>query len=95
MDIEAPMARWTTLRRKRTEGEQGQSPPLIGPPTLTRRVERHALGRVPAPAGEGREVGVKRAKAALSKSSVSRVCAAITVEFDAWRERRLDDVELD
>lgn len=34
-------------------------------------------------------------EAALSKSTVSRVCEAIRDEFDAWRERRLDDVELD
>src|SRR5215216_5966558 len=35
------------------------------------------------------------AEATLSKSTVSRVCEAIKTEFDAWRERRLDDVELD
>jgi putative transposase len=35
------------------------------------------------------------AEATLSKSTVSRVCEAIKVEFDAWRERRLDDLELD
>jgi putative transposase len=35
------------------------------------------------------------AQAALSKSTVSRVCQAIRDEFDAWRTRRLDDVELD
>lgn len=35
------------------------------------------------------------AEAALSKSTVSRVCEAIKTEFDTWRERRLDDVELD
>src|ERR1041385_5372800 len=34
-------------------------------------------------------------QAALSKSTVSRVCQAIGDEFDAWRTRRLDDVELD
>jgi len=34
-------------------------------------------------------------EAALSKSTVSRVCAAIKTGFDRWRERRLDDVELD
>jgi hypothetical protein len=34
-------------------------------------------------------------QAALSKSTVSRVCQAIRDEFDAWRTRRLDDVELD
>jgi putative transposase len=31
-------------------------------------------------------------EAALSKSTVSRVCEAIKDEFDAWRHRRLDDV---
>jgi putative transposase len=34
-------------------------------------------------------------QAALSKSTVSRVCQAIRDEFDAWRSRRLDEVELD
>jgi putative transposase len=34
-------------------------------------------------------------QAALSKSTVSRVCQAIRDEFDTWRTRRLDDVELD
>ena len=35
------------------------------------------------------------AQAALSKSTVSRVCQAIAAEFDAWGKRRLDDLELD
>jgi len=35
------------------------------------------------------------AEAALSKSTVSRVCQAITGEFDRWSSRRLDDLELD
>jgi putative transposase len=35
------------------------------------------------------------AEAALSKSTVSRVCQAIAAEFAAWSERRLDDLELD
>jgi putative transposase len=35
------------------------------------------------------------AEAALSKSTVSRVCQAIAAEFTAWSERRLDDLELD
>ena len=35
------------------------------------------------------------AEAALSKSTVSRVCVAIKTEFDTWSQRRLDDVELD
>jgi hypothetical protein len=35
------------------------------------------------------------AEAALSKSTVSRVCQVITAEFTAWSERRLDDLELD
>jgi putative transposase len=35
------------------------------------------------------------AQAALSKSTVSRVCQAIGDEFDTWRTRRLDEVELD
>jgi len=35
------------------------------------------------------------AEAALSKSTVSRVCEAIKTEFDRWRERRLDEVQLD
>jgi putative transposase len=34
-------------------------------------------------------------EAALSKSTVSRVCEAIKVEFEAWRSRDLSDVELD
>ncbi len=34
-------------------------------------------------------------QAALSKSTVSRVCQAIRDEFDTWRTRRLDEVELD
>ena len=34
-------------------------------------------------------------QAALSKSTVSRVCQAIRDEFDTWRTRRLDDVQLD
>ena len=35
------------------------------------------------------------AEATLSKSTVSRVCQAIATEFESWRTRRLDDVELD
>jgi putative transposase len=35
------------------------------------------------------------AEAALSKSTVSRVCQAIAAEFEAWSSRRLDDLELD
>ena len=35
------------------------------------------------------------AEAALSKSTVSRVCQAIAGEFSAWTARRLDDLELD
>src|SRR5664279_2678645 len=35
------------------------------------------------------------AESALSKSTVSRVCQAIAGEFNAWSERRLDDLELD
>ncbi len=35
------------------------------------------------------------AEAALSKSTVSRVCQAIGQEFDRWSARRLDDLELD
>jgi putative transposase len=35
------------------------------------------------------------AEAALSKSTVSRVCQAIAAEFSAWSTRRLDDLELD
>lgn len=34
-------------------------------------------------------------QAALSKSTVSRVCQAIAEQFNTWRERRLDDLELD
>jgi putative transposase len=34
-------------------------------------------------------------QAALSKSTVSRVCEAIKTEFDAWRARRLVDVDLE
>lgn len=35
------------------------------------------------------------AEAALSKSTVSRVCQAIAGEFETWRTRRLDDIALD
>ena len=35
------------------------------------------------------------AEAALSKSTVSRVCQAIGDEFEAWSARRLDELELD
>ena len=35
------------------------------------------------------------AEAALSKSTVSRVCQAIAEEFEAWSSRRLDELELD
>jgi transposase-like protein len=35
------------------------------------------------------------AEAALSKSTVSRICQAIGEQFEAWRTRRLDDVILD
>jgi putative transposase len=35
------------------------------------------------------------AEAALSKSTVSRVCQAIKTGFDAWSSRRLDNVALD
>jgi putative transposase len=33
--------------------------------------------------------------AAVSKSTVSRICAEIKTGFDGWSERRLDDVKLD
>jgi transposase-like protein len=35
------------------------------------------------------------AEAALSKSTVSRVCQAIAAEFAAWSKRHLDDLEVD
>jgi transposase-like protein len=35
------------------------------------------------------------AQAALSKSTVSRICQAIAAEFDAWRGRKLDLLSLD
>ena len=35
------------------------------------------------------------AEAALSKSTVSRVCQAIAEEFEAWSSRRMDELELD
>jgi transposase-like protein len=35
------------------------------------------------------------AQAALSKSTVSRICQQIAEEFDAWRARRLDLLSLD
>jgi putative transposase len=35
------------------------------------------------------------AEAALSKSTVSRVCEQVKDEFTRWRERRLDDLALD
>src|SRR6266699_976130 len=35
------------------------------------------------------------AEAALSKSTVSRVCQAIGAEFERWSTRRLDELELD
>jgi transposase-like protein len=35
------------------------------------------------------------AEAALSKSTVSRVCEQVKDEFTRWRERRLDDLTLD
>lgn len=34
-------------------------------------------------------------EAALSKSTVSRVCQAIADEFEGWQKRRLDELELD
>jgi putative transposase len=34
-------------------------------------------------------------EATLSRSTASRVCEAIKDEFEAWQQRRLDDVELD
>jgi putative transposase len=34
-------------------------------------------------------------QAALSRSTVSRVCQTLTTEFDTWRQRRLDDLVLD
>jgi putative transposase len=34
-------------------------------------------------------------EAALSKSTVSRVCQAIAVEFEGWRQRDLSELELD
>jgi putative transposase len=34
-------------------------------------------------------------EAALSKSTVSRVCAEIKEQFEAWQQRRLDEVALD
>jgi putative transposase len=35
------------------------------------------------------------AEVALSKSTVSRVCQAIAAQFEAWSNRRLDELELD
>jgi len=34
-------------------------------------------------------------EAALSRSTVSRICSSIKEEFEAWKRRRLDDVHLD
>jgi transposase-like protein len=34
-------------------------------------------------------------EAALSKSTVSRVCEAIKTEFDAWKLRDLSGIELE
>ena len=34
-------------------------------------------------------------QAAVSKSTVSRICGEIKAQFEAWSARRLDDVELD
>ena len=34
-------------------------------------------------------------QAAVSKSTVSRICGEIKTQFEAWSARRLDDVELD
>ena len=34
-------------------------------------------------------------RAAVSKSTVSRICGEIKTQFEAWSARRLDDVELD
>ena len=34
-------------------------------------------------------------QATVSRSTVSRICAEIKDQFDAWRTRRLDDVQLD
>lgn len=34
-------------------------------------------------------------QAALSRSTVSRICAQLAEEFTAWSTRRLDEVELD
>ncbi len=44
---------------------------------------------------EAAQADALRPQAALSKSTVSRVCQAIRDEFDTWRTRRLDEVELD
>ncbi|MGQ0824684.1 MAG: IS256 family transposase, partial [Actinomycetota bacterium] len=33
--------------------------------------------------------------ASISKSTVSRICERLRGEFDTWKQRRLDDVELD
>src|SRR5437899_546355 len=35
------------------------------------------------------------AEAALSRSTVSRICQSIREEFAVWSARRLDDIELD
>jgi hypothetical protein len=35
------------------------------------------------------------AEAALSKSTVSRICQAIGVEFTSWSSRRLDGLQLE
>ena len=35
------------------------------------------------------------ASATVSRSTVSRICTEIKVQFEAWSARRLDDVELD
>jgi putative transposase len=52
----------------------------------------------PRPVGPGREAALAEAlgpEAAVSKSTVSRICKEIKEQYEAWRGRRLDDVELD
>jgi putative transposase len=44
---------------------------------------------------EARLVEALGEQAAVSKSTVSRVCEEIQIQFEAWSARRLDEVELD
>jgi transposase-like protein len=90
-----------TLERPKLRGTTEKFAPALFGTGVTKTNAREAL----VIAGFVRGLSVRDAEAALaealgpdatvSKSTVSRICEGIKAQYEAWRDRRLDGVELD